>query len=124
MLASRARRRAQARPPFRTLIHRQRAVSEVFLAASCGGVFEALVAVLNPEVVLRADRTAVALGASGEVRGAAAAVASTFSGVPGSRDSPWSTEWSGAVVVFLHDQRRGGRRGRPSRRPRPPPPVA
>jgi hypothetical protein len=44
-----------------------------------GGDFDALLAVLDPDVVLRADHAAVQAGASSEVRGAAA-VADTFSG--------------------------------------------
>jgi RNA polymerase sigma factor (sigma-70 family) len=80
MLASRARRRVQgaAAVPDADLA-RQRAVVDAFLAASRGGDFEALLAVLDPEVVLRADGAAVGAGASREVRGAAA-VAGTFSG--------------------------------------------
>ena len=79
-LASRARRRVQgaalvAEPD----LPRQRNVVDAFLAASRGGDFEALLAVLDPEVVLRADRAAVQIGASGEVRGVAA-VARTFAG--------------------------------------------
>jgi Sigma-70, region 4 len=58
---------------------RQREVVDAFLAASRGGDFHALLAVLGPDVVLRADRAAVHAGASREVRGAAA-VADTFSG--------------------------------------------
>ena len=79
-LASRARRRVRgaATVPGADPT-RQRAVVEAFLAASRGGDFEALMAVLDPEVVLRADLGPVALGASREVRGVAA-VASTFSG--------------------------------------------
>ena len=50
-----------------------------FLAAALGGDFDALLALLDPAVVLRADRAAVQMGASKEVRGAAA-VAGTFSG--------------------------------------------
>ena len=50
-----------------------------FLAASRGGDFDALVALLDPDVVLRADAAAVQVGAAGEVRGAPA-VAGTFSG--------------------------------------------
>ena len=57
----------------------QRKIVDAFLAASHGGDFEALLALLDPDVVLRADRAAVAAGASGEVRGAEA-VAGTFSG--------------------------------------------
>ena len=79
-LASRARRRVQgaATVPDGDLT-RQREVVDAFLAASRGGDFDALLAVLDPDVVLRADREAVQMGASGEVRGAAA-VARTFSG--------------------------------------------
>ena len=79
-LASRARRRVQgaATVPDADLI-RQRVVVDAFLAASRGGDFDALLAVLDPDVVLRADRAAVQAGASSEVRGAAA-VAKTFSG--------------------------------------------
>jgi RNA polymerase sigma-70 factor (ECF subfamily) len=80
MLASRARRRVQgaATVPDADL-GRQRAVVDAFLAASRGGDFEALVALLDPDVVLRADRAAVRSGASRELRGAAA-VAGAFSG--------------------------------------------
>jgi len=58
---------------------RQREVVDAFLAASRGGDFDALLAVLDPDVVLRSDRAAVAIGSPEEVRGAAA-VAETFSG--------------------------------------------
>jgi RNA polymerase sigma factor (sigma-70 family) len=78
-LASRARRRVQgARVPDADLT-RRREIVDAFLAASRGGDFDALLAVLDPDVVLRADRVAVEMGASEEVRGAAA-VAETFSG--------------------------------------------
>jgi hypothetical protein len=50
-----------------------------FLAASRGGDFAALLALLDPDVVLRADGAAVLTGAAAAVRGAAA-VAETFSG--------------------------------------------
>ena len=78
-LASRARRRVQgatAGPADRT---RQRELVEAFLTASRGGDFAALLAVLDPEVVLRADPAAVRMGAAAEVRGAQA-VADTFKG--------------------------------------------
>jgi RNA polymerase sigma factor (sigma-70 family) len=80
MLASRARRRVQgtAAVPDPDLT-RQRAVVDAFLAASRGGDFDALLAVLDPAVVVRADRAAVLAGADREVRGAPA-VADTFSG--------------------------------------------
>ena len=79
-LASRARRRVRGAPTSpESDVRRQREVVAAFLAASRGGDFEALLAVLDPAVVLRADDAAVAAGASRKVRGAAA-VAGTFAG--------------------------------------------
>ena len=81
-LASRARRRVQGTdvadaPADRA---RQRAVVDAFLAASRSGDFDALLALLDPDVVLRADEAAVRTGGlAAEVRGAAA-VAETFAG--------------------------------------------
>jgi RNA polymerase sigma-70 factor, ECF subfamily len=83
MLASRARRRVQGTATVPDADPtRQRAVIDAFLAAARGGDLDALLAVLDPDVVLRADRTAVQAGASSEVRGALA-VAETFSGRAG-----------------------------------------
>ena len=69
-LASRARRRVQGSPtvPDTDLTH-QRRIVDAFLAAAREGDFEALLAVLDPDVVLRADTGA--LGLTREVRGAA-----------------------------------------------------
>ena len=81
-LASRARHRVQgATVPDADLAH-QRGVVDAFLAASRGGDFDALLAVLDPDVVLRADLGAVPAGASRVVRGARAVAegALTFSG--------------------------------------------
>jgi len=79
-LASRARRRVRGAATVEDSdLTRQREVVDAFLAASRAGDFDALLAVLDPDVVLRADRAAVHAGASREVRGATA-VASTFSG--------------------------------------------
>jgi RNA polymerase sigma-70 factor (ECF subfamily) len=79
-LASRARRRVRGAAPVPDADRaRRRAVVEAFLAAARGGDFAALLAVLDPEVVLRADPAAVQAGATPEVRGAAA-VAATFTG--------------------------------------------
>src|SRR5918994_5694755 len=72
MLASRARRRVQAATVPDTNLTRQREVVDAFLAAARGGDFDALLAVLDPDVVLRADRGVVPPGVSREVRGAAA----------------------------------------------------
>jgi RNA polymerase sigma-70 factor (ECF subfamily) len=79
-LASRARRRVRGAGPTGDPDHAtQRRVVEAFLAASRDGDFEALLAVLAPDVVLRAGAAAVAMGAAAEVRGAAA-VAQAFRG--------------------------------------------
>jgi RNA polymerase sigma factor (sigma-70 family) len=78
-LASRARRRVQqadAVPEAEAA--RRREVVGAFLAASRGGDFEALLAILDPDIVLRSDAVTIPGGTS-EVRGAAA-VAGTFSG--------------------------------------------
>jgi len=50
---------------------RQREVVDAFLAAARGGDFDALLAVLDPDVVLRTDRPALPSGALRETRGAA-----------------------------------------------------
>lgn len=72
-LASRARRRVQGE---RTLpdtdLERQREVVDAFQAAARRGDFEALLAVLDPDVVVRADQGAVNAGALRVVRGAEA----------------------------------------------------
>jgi len=50
---------------------RQQEVAGAFLAASCDGDFDALVALLDPDVVLRADYGAIRPGSPVVVRGAA-----------------------------------------------------
>jgi ketosteroid isomerase-like protein len=72
-LASRARRRVQeaATVPGPD-VRRQREVVDAFFAAARGGDLAALVAVLDPNVVLHADLGAVPVGASREIRGARA----------------------------------------------------
>jgi RNA polymerase sigma-70 factor (ECF subfamily) len=82
-LASRARRRVKGAAPRPEIdLARQRRVVEAFLAASRGGDFDALVAVLDPDVVLRADPAAgptleprVLRGARDVAEGASAAAA-------------------------------------------------
>ncbi|SOE07228.1 RNA polymerase sigma factor SigJ [Streptomyces sp. Ag109_G2-15] len=72
-LASRARRRVQgATPAADPDLGRQRQVVDAWLAASRGGDFEALLALLHPDVELRADAGALVRGAavSKAVRGA------------------------------------------------------
>ena len=83
-LASRARRRIQGSNAVpETDRRRQREVVDAFLAASRSGSFEALLAVLDPDIVLRVDHGAVPAGVSRIVRGAAAVAgqALTFSAI-------------------------------------------
>ncbi|MEU9627323.1 RNA polymerase sigma factor SigJ [Streptomyces luteogriseus] len=64
-LASRARRRVRgATPSNEPDLGRQKQVLDAFLAASRAGDFEALVAVLHPDVLLRADSGALVRGAA------------------------------------------------------------
>jgi hypothetical protein len=71
-LASRARRRIQASERPRPRRARQREVAEAFLAAARGGDLGALIAVLDPDVELRADAAASPSGHPVTIRGAAA----------------------------------------------------
>jgi RNA polymerase sigma factor (sigma-70 family) len=89
-LASRARRRVQlGRAASDSDVRHQQALVGAFLAASRGGDFQALLAVLDPDVVLHVDGVAVAAAAANQSSGAppfapevrgAAAVAETFRG--------------------------------------------
>jgi RNA polymerase sigma factor (sigma-70 family) len=79
-LASRARRRVQGADgsvPGDQVLERQ--IVGAFLAASRSGSFDALMALLDPDVALRADDATVRMGADLEVLGAPA-VARTFAG--------------------------------------------
>lgn len=87
-LASRARRRVRgANGRSAADVTRQKEIVDAFLAASRNGEFEKLVAVLDPDVVLRADQAVVETAAArpgapklaAEVRGASA-VAKAFQG--------------------------------------------
>jgi RNA polymerase sigma-70 factor, ECF subfamily len=72
-LAGRARRRVQhtsAGPASARAL--QRETVEVLLAASRDGDFDAVLALLDPDVILRADDTAVRIGAPRAIHGAAA----------------------------------------------------
>jgi RNA polymerase sigma-70 factor (ECF subfamily) len=76
-LASRARRRVQGTGSDLDGAAdraREQRVVNAFLAASRDGDFEALLAVLDPDIVVRADATAARMGASSELRGAPAVV--------------------------------------------------
>jgi RNA polymerase sigma factor (sigma-70 family) len=80
-LASRARRRVQAAGPGDPAgeISRRREVVAAFLAASREGDFDALLTMLDPDIVLRADQAAAQMGADAEAIGPRA-VAGIFSG--------------------------------------------
>ncbi|MCP3142824.1 sigma-70 family RNA polymerase sigma factor [Pyxidicoccus xibeiensis] len=70
-LASRARRRVQGVEPLpETELTRQRGIVGAFLAATRAGDFDALVAVLDPDAVVRTDGATTPTGMPNEVRGA------------------------------------------------------
>src|SRR5262249_30310330 len=72
-LASRARRRVQgAATAADADLARQREVVDAFFAAARGGDFDALVAMLDPDVVVRSDGGVLRPGASSVVHGAPA----------------------------------------------------
>jgi RNA polymerase sigma-70 factor (ECF subfamily) len=79
---------------------RQRAVVDAFLAAARGGDFNALLALLDPDVVFRADNAAVKAGASREARGAQAVAAGALAGA---RSGPFAQPAlvNGAVGVVV-----------------------
>jgi RNA polymerase sigma-70 factor, ECF subfamily len=72
-LASRARRRVRgAKASGETDPERRREIVNAFLKAARGGDFQALLAILDPNVVVRADAAAQKLGANIVLRGAEA----------------------------------------------------
>jgi RNA polymerase sigma-70 factor (ECF subfamily) len=92
-LASRARRRVRGTAPASGIrLARQREVAEAFLAASRGGDLGALLAVLDPEVVLHAEAAAVPTGVPMTLRGAAAVAR-------GARASSGRSRYSGVALV-------------------------
>jgi RNA polymerase sigma-70 factor (ECF subfamily) len=79
-LASRARRRVRgSAKTSETDVASHREVVDAFLAAARSGDMAGLLAVLDPDVVLHADRAAVRLGGIAELSGAEA-VAANFTG--------------------------------------------
>lgn len=88
-LASRARRKVRGTPPAGAAGHeRHRELVAAFLAASRGGDLAALVALLDPDAVVRADAAGVRMGARPEAQGAAA-VAATFAGRAQGAELAW-----------------------------------
>jgi RNA polymerase sigma-70 factor (ECF subfamily) len=105
-LASRARRRVKGAPTSEDDPKRHRQIVDAFLAASRDGDFDALMAVLDPDVVLRADGVAVQTAASNRARGAPAlaretrgarAVAATFKGSAAGAQAALVNRHAGAV---------------------------
>jgi RNA polymerase sigma-70 factor, ECF subfamily len=69
-LASRARRRVQGAGERDKELPSQREVAQAFMAASRDGNLEAVLAVLDPDVILRVDPVAVKAAAANEAKGA------------------------------------------------------
>jgi RNA polymerase sigma factor (sigma-70 family) len=105
-LASRARRRVKGAdlPEPDPDFARQRAVVDAFFRATRGGDFDALVALLDPDVVLRADFGAWRPGASAVIRGAAS-VAQSARSIPGAVIHPALVNGAAGAVITV--------RGRP-----------
>ncbi len=103
-LASRARRRVQGaeiREPDRD-VARQREVVDAFFSAARAGDFDALVALLDPEVVLRADFSPKRPAASVVIRGAAAVAGQALVGArPAAHLRPALVNGAAGVVVTL-----------------------
>jgi len=103
-LASRARRRvkgADLRPPDADLA-RQREVVDAFFAAARGGDFDALVAVLDPDVVLRADFGDWRPGESRVLRGAQTVAGQAISfAMPHAQLHPALVNGAAGVVVTV-----------------------
>ena len=107
-LASRARRRVRGATPVADPdLGRQRTVVDAFLAAARNGDFEALVEVLDPEVVFRADRGRLAVADARPVTTGAAAVAEQilaraprFAGFA----RPAVVNGSAGLIVVPHDR--------------------
>jgi RNA polymerase sigma-70 factor (ECF subfamily) len=85
-LASRARRRLQGTEPTAGIdLVRQRDVVDAFLRAARGGDFEALLQLLDPDVVLVPDAAAVQMGSLREMRGAFDVATALSGGARGAR---------------------------------------
>lgn len=129
-LASRGRRRIRgartsAAEPDLT---RQRAAVDAFFAAGRAGDFDALIAVLHPDVVLRADFSPGRPGRSTVIRGAAAVAHHAHLGVrPAAQIHPALINGTAGVILTiprtplrphgLHHQPRQNSRNRLHRRP-------
>lgn len=95
-LASRTRRKVRGRSPA-AAPPRHRDLAEAFLDAARAGDIAGLLAVLAPDVVLRADAAAVAMGGAAEVHGAPG-VAAAFRGCAG---GAWAALVDGRVGLVV-----------------------
>jgi RNA polymerase sigma factor (sigma-70 family) len=110
-LASRARRRVKgAEVPADPDVARQREVVNAFFSAVRQGDFDALVAVLHPDVVVRIDAGARRGGAAPLVRGSAAVARQALSGLqrslghPAARLHPVLVNGTAGVLVTMNGQ--------------------
>ncbi|MGH2368371.1 MAG: RNA polymerase subunit sigma-70, partial [Chloroflexota bacterium] len=103
-LASRARRRVQGaelRAPDPDLA-RQRELVDAFFRAARGGDFDAIVNLLHPDVVLRADFGATRPGASRMIQGAAAVAGQALGGaLPAARLHPALVNGAAGAVITV-----------------------
>lgn len=105
-LASRARHKVQGRPALPAAeLARQRQVISAFLSAARDGDLSAILAVLAPDVVRRADPAAVPPGGAAEVRGARAVAEGTVALAGRSRSADLALV-NGAVGVVVAPQGR------------------
>jgi RNA polymerase sigma factor (sigma-70 family) len=85
-LASRARRRVQGAPPTRGVeLTQQRKLVDKFIAALRAADFDALVSLLDPDIVVRVDEASLTPGVSREARGAAAWAKQAITAARGAR---------------------------------------
>lgn len=123
-LASRARRRVKGANTSQEDLDRQQAVVSAFLAASREGNFEALIRLLHPDAVLRADEAAIKIAEANKAKGApqfkaeingAKAVAETLKGKAMGAQLAWINGAAGATwapggkpaVVFAYSVSEG-----------------
>lgn len=106
-LASRARRRVKGAdvPAPDPDLARQREVVDAFFSAARGGDFDALVALLDPDVVLRADAGARRPAASAVVRGPEAVASRALAGAnPGAQLHPALVNGAAGVVITVRER--------------------
>ncbi|MGP3974062.1 sigma-70 family RNA polymerase sigma factor [Streptomyces sp. 8N114] len=109
-LASRARRRVQGAPADDIRVDRQREIVDAFLSAARNGDFDALVAVLDPDVVARSaagvttGAAAVAAGAASFAHMARIAHPALLDGTPGTVVLTDGRPERALAFTFLHDR--------------------